>query len=87
MLSMGLGEYLSSTTKAKQWDIEYAREQREVREVPQEEEEEIYAIFDEYDIPRENVTPILEALKKDPIKWVDVSLTLNLTAESLSNPS
>jgi hypothetical protein len=80
MLSMGLGEYLSSNTKAKQWDIEYAREEREVREMPHEEEEEIFEIFDEYDIPRESVIPIVEALKKDPTKWVDVSLMINLTA-------
>jgi vacuolar iron transporter family protein len=79
MLSMGLGEYLSSNTKAKQWDIEYAREKREVREMPHEEEEEIFEIFDEYDIPRESVIPIVEALKRDPTKWVDVSLIVNLT--------
>jgi hypothetical protein len=77
MLSMALGEYLSANTKAKQWDIEYARELREVQEVPEEEEEEIYQIFDDYEIPRENVAPILDALKKDPKKWVDVSICSN----------
>jgi vacuolar iron transporter family protein len=78
MLSMGLGEYLSSNTKAKHWDVEYAREQREVREMPHEEEEEIYEIFDEYDIPRNHVTPIVDALKRDPKKWVDVSRPISI---------
>ena len=73
MLSMGLGEYLSSNTKANHWEVEYAREQREVRENPLEEEEEIYEIFDEYEIPREDAKPIVESLKRDPKKWVDVS--------------
>lgn len=72
MLSMGLGEYLSSNTKAKQWQIEYDREKREVIEMPHEEEEEIYEIFDEYRIPRASVYPIVQELKKDPQNWVDV---------------
>jgi hypothetical protein len=72
MLSMGLGEYLSSNTKAKQWQIEYDRETREVKEMPHEEEEEIYDIFDEYRIPRSSVSPIVQELKKDPKNWVDV---------------
>jgi hypothetical protein len=73
MISMGLGEYLSTSTKAKQWEVEYAREWREVREKPEDEEEEIYEIFDEYDIPRNDVKPIVERLKRDPQRWVDVS--------------
>jgi len=81
MLSMGLGEYLSSNTKANHWEVEYAREQREVRENPLEEEEEIYEIFDEYDIPREDVRPILENLKKDPKKWVDFMMAFELKLE------
>jgi hypothetical protein len=72
MLSMGLGEYLSTNTKEKQWKIEYDREQREVVEKPADEEEEIYEIFDEYRIPRASVQPIVEELKKDPNNWVDV---------------
>jgi VIT1/CCC1 family predicted Fe2+/Mn2+ transporter len=72
MLSMGLGEYLSTNTKAKQWQIEYDRETREVEEKPQDEEEEIYDIFEEYRIPRASVYPILQELKKDPKNWVDV---------------
>jgi vacuolar iron transporter family protein len=73
MISMALGEYLSSTTKAKQWSIEYSRETREVQEVPEEEEAEIYEIFDEFNIPREDVTPIVQHLRRYPDKWVDVS--------------
>jgi len=72
MISMGLGEYLSTNTKAKQWQIEYDREQREIVEMPHEEEEEIYEIFEQYRIPRVSVYPIVQELKKDPQNWVDV---------------
>jgi len=81
MISMGLGEYLSSNTKAKQWNIEYDREKREVVEKPQEEEEEIYEIFDEYRIPRSSVTPIIQELKKDPKNWVDFMMAFELKME------
>jgi VIT1/CCC1 family predicted Fe2+/Mn2+ transporter len=73
MLSMGLGEYLSSSTRAKQWDVEYARETKEVREMPEAEEEEIYEIFEPFGIERRYVQPIVERLKKDEKAWVDVS--------------
>jgi len=81
MLSMGLGEYLSANTKAKQWQIEYDREKREVIEMPHEEEEEIYEIFDEYRIPRASVYPIVQELKKDPQNWVDFMMAFELKME------
>lgn len=81
MLSMGLGEYLSSSTKAKQWQIEYDREQREIVEMPHEEEEEIYEIFDQYHIPRVSVYPIVQELKKDPQNWVDFMMAFELKME------
>jgi len=81
MLSMGLGEYLSTNTKAKQWQIEYDRETREVEEMPQAEEEEIYDIFDEYRIPRASVYPIVQELKKDPKNWVDFMMAFELKME------
>ena len=65
MLSMGLGEWLATNVKAKQWDVEIERERREVREMPAAEEEEIYEIFDEFAIPRESVKPIVECLRVD----------------------
>jgi vacuolar iron transporter family protein len=69
---VGLGEYLSTATKAKTWDIEYAREKREIVEMPEEEEAEIYDIFDEFKIPREYITPIVEHLRNDSSNWIDV---------------
>ncbi|KAF2665216.1 DUF125-domain-containing protein [Microthyrium microscopicum] len=81
MISMGLGEWLSTNTKAKQWDVEIERERREVRECPKAEEEEIYEIFDEYAIPREDVQPIVEHLKRDPEKWVDFMMAFELKLE------
>ena len=43
-------------------------------EQPADEEREIYDIFDQYSIPHEDVKPIVEHLKLDREKWVNVSL-------------
>jgi VIT1/CCC1 family predicted Fe2+/Mn2+ transporter len=72
MISMGLGQWLSSNTTAKQWDIELERERREVIEQPLAEEREIYEIFEPYNIPPETVKPIVEHLMQDPEQWVQV---------------
>tara|TARA_R110002003_G_scaffold235_22_gene17112 strand:+ start:17903 stop:18289 length:387 start_codon:yes stop_codon:yes gene_type:complete len=69
---MGLGAWLAAKTEAKHFQVEEARERREVREMPHAEEEEIYEIFGNYGIPRANVGPIVEALKKDEDMWVKV---------------
>jgi hypothetical protein len=69
---MGLGAWLAAKTEAKHFQVEEARERREVREMPGAEEEEIYEIFGNYGIPRANVGPIVEALKKDEDMWVKV---------------
>lgn len=75
-LSMGLGAYLAATTEAKRYEVEEARERREVREKPLDEEEEIYEIMAEYGLSREAVRGVVEELKRCPEQWVNVSCLL-----------
>jgi hypothetical protein len=70
---MGLGEYLSSDVRAKQWVVEEERERREVREMPEAEEEEIYSIFSEYGVSRSGAKGVVEQLKANEDQWVAVS--------------
>ena len=72
-LSMGLGAYLAAATEAKHYEVEEAREQREVREKPLDEEEEIYEIMAEYGLSRAAVSGVVEELKRCPEQWVNVS--------------
>lgn len=69
---MGLGAYLAAVTESKTYEVEEARERREVEEMPAAEEEEIYEIFDEYNLPRETIRPVVEALRQDKEMWVKV---------------
>jgi hypothetical protein len=75
---MGLGQWLSSSTTAKQWDIELARERREVIERPDDEQREIYEIFEQYAIPHEKIKPVVDHLMQDHEQWVQVRAIIAL---------
>jgi hypothetical protein len=70
---MGLGAWLATKTEAKHYEVEEARERHEVINVPEAEEEEIYAIFSKYGVDKAYVSGIVNALKKDEEMWVKVS--------------
>lgn len=72
-ISMGLGAYLAAVTESKTYEVEEARERHEVTHMPNAEEEEIYEIFEEYNLSRETVKPVVEALKTDHDMWVKVN--------------
>ena len=78
---MGLGEYLSTAIKGKTWEAEYAREKREIIEMPKNEEEEIYEIFEKYGVERSESRSVLEALKRRPQAWVDFMMRFELGLE------
>jgi hypothetical protein len=70
---MGLGAWLAAKTEAKHYEVEEARERQEVINVPEAEEEEIYAIFSKYGLDRAHVSGMVDVLKKDEDMWVKVS--------------
>jgi VIT1/CCC1 family predicted Fe2+/Mn2+ transporter len=78
---MGLGGYLAARGDAEHYISEKKREEREVIERTHDEEEEIYEIFEQYSVPRPNVTPVLEALKQNPSAWVDFMMRFELGLE------
>lgn len=72
---MGLGAWLAAETERKHYEVEKAREIREVQEVPHKEEEEIYDIFEQYAIGRSAAKGVVEALKLNEDMWVKVRTT------------
>lgn len=85
MISMGLGQWLSSNTTAKQWDIELARERAEVIDRPEDEEREIYEIFEKYAIPNHAIKPVVEHLKLDTERWVQVCFPFSIMSHFEAN--
>jgi VIT1/CCC1 family predicted Fe2+/Mn2+ transporter len=80
-IAMGLGGYLAARGDSEHYASERLREEREIVERTHDEEEEIYEIFEQYSVPRESARPVLEALKKNPIAWVDFMMRFELGLE------
>ena len=80
-IAMGLGGYLAARGDAEHFDNERLREQKEVKVVPEVEEKEIYELLAEYGISQSEGQPFMDALKKDPEKWVDFMMRFELGLE------
>lgn len=80
-IAMGLGGYLAARGDSEHYVSERLREEREIVERTHDEEEEIYEIFEQYNVPRANAQPVLEALKQDPKAWVDFMMRFELGLE------
>jgi VIT1/CCC1 family predicted Fe2+/Mn2+ transporter len=76
--AMGLGGYLAARGDAEHYGSERRREEQEVVTRLRDEEEEIYEIFEAYNVDRVASGPVLEALKRNPEKFVDFMMRFEL---------
>jgi hypothetical protein len=83
-ISMGLGAYLAAVTEAKHYQVEEAKEFREVDTCPEVEEKEIYDIMAEYGLDRKRVEPMVEGLMANKEMWVKVIISFELRLESVT---
>ena len=80
-IAMGLGGYLAARGDAEHYVSERQREEREIIDRTHDEEEEIYAIFEQYEVDRASAAPVLNALKRNPTAWVDFMMRFELGLE------
>lgn len=80
-IAMGLGGYLAAKGDAQHYDSERKREEREIVERVRDEEQEIYDIFNTYGVSQDESTPVLNALKRNPVAWVDFMMRFELGLE------
>jgi VIT1/CCC1 family predicted Fe2+/Mn2+ transporter len=80
-IAMGLGGYLAAKSDAEHYAKEREREKREVAEIPHEEMKEVADVFQEYGLTLEETWPIVEALRKQPKKWIDFMMRFELGLE------
>jgi VIT1/CCC1 family predicted Fe2+/Mn2+ transporter len=80
-ISMGLGGYLAGRGEIEHYASERRREAREVVEIPEEEENEVAAVFAGYGLTRKEVAPVLAALRARPDAWVDFMMRFELGLE------
>ncbi|MFO0935268.1 MAG: VIT1/CCC1 transporter family protein [Gemmataceae bacterium] len=80
-IAMGLGGYLAARTDAEHYESERVREVRETVELPDVEAAECADIFRTYGLPEESIATVVEALRKDPERWVEFMMRFELGLE------
>ncbi len=80
-IAMGLGGYLAAKSDAEHYAKEREREKREVAEIPHEEMREVAEVFEEYGLSSEEIEPIVQALRRQPRKWIDFMMRFELGLE------
>jgi vacuolar iron transporter family protein len=81
-IAMGLGGYLAARGDVEHYEQERAREEREVKEIPEEERAEVARVFQAYGMTAEESTPVVEALSRRPDAWVDFMMRFELGLET-----
>ncbi|MFC5452780.1 VIT1/CCC1 transporter family protein [Paenibacillus aestuarii] len=80
-IAMGLGGYLAARTDQEHYANELERERREVSEVPDKEKEEVADVLRSWGLGDTDVNSAVEAISKDPEKWVDFMMKHELGLE------
>jgi len=80
-IAMGLGGYLAARTDAEHYASERAREEREIREIPEQEKEEVADVFRGFGVPNPVVSEAVQAISSDPGNWVDFMMRFELGLE------
>lgn len=80
-IAMGLGGYLAARGDEEHYQQERLREQREVKDIPEEEAREVSKLFQSYGLTAQEAAPIVDALSKRPDAWVDFMMRFELGLE------
>ena len=80
-IAMGLGGFLAGRSERDHYLSERAREEQEIREVPDVEAGEIAEIFSGYGLAAPEYQPLIEGLKRDPVAWRDFMMRFELGLE------
>jgi VIT1/CCC1 family predicted Fe2+/Mn2+ transporter len=80
-IAMGLGGYLAANSEADSYRAEYARESREVHDLPDAEAAEVRQIFEQYGLRDESLDAAVKAVMSNPKSWVDFMMREELGLE------
>ena len=80
-ISMGLGGYLAARTDALHYRSEYAREEQETEDLPDEERAEVATILARYGLREPLLTQAVEEIASDKERWIDFMMRNELGLE------
>lgn len=77
-IAMGLGGFLAARTDRQHYQSEYRRELRETEETPDEERQEVAAIFRDQGLDEAQIHTIVGAITRDRARWVNFMMRFEL---------
>ncbi|MGH8456812.1 MAG: VIT1/CCC1 transporter family protein [Stenotrophobium sp.] len=80
-IAMGLGGYLAARSESDHYHSELDRERTEVRDIPDHERREVSEILETYGLHGEVLEKTVDALTRDPDRWVDFMMRFELGLE------
>jgi vacuolar iron transporter family protein len=80
-IAMGLGGYLAAKSDAEHFESESKREQLEINKQTEAEEQEIYDIFAQYGVTKNESSLVVKGLKRNPAAWKDFMMKFELGLE------
>lgn len=80
-IAMGLGGYLAARSEAQHYEAERAREEREIKELPEVEAAEVREILQEFGLNEEQSLQVTQELEKRPSAYVDFMMRFELGIE------
>ena len=80
-IAMGLGGFLAARSDAEHYYSEKAREEREIRVIPDMEAEEVREIFETYGLTAQESESVIASLRQRPADWVKFMMRFELGLE------
>jgi VIT1/CCC1 family predicted Fe2+/Mn2+ transporter len=80
-IAMGLGGYLAARSDAEHYASELTREQREIRDVPEDEAAEVSQILQGYGLTADESQRVVAGLRARPDAWVNFMMRFELGLE------
>lgn len=77
-IAMGLGGFLAARGDAEHYASELKREEMEIVKVPEIEAQEIVELLQEYGLTASEATPVVDALRRNPVAWRDFMMKFEL---------
>jgi VIT1/CCC1 family predicted Fe2+/Mn2+ transporter len=81
-IAMGLGGYLAARSDAEHYASELAREEREIRDVPEVEATEVSDILVGFGVAPADAQTVVAAMRRAPDKWRDFMMRFELGLEA-----
>ncbi|MDB6061180.1 MAG: vacuolar iron transporter 1, partial [Verrucomicrobiaceae bacterium] len=81
-IAMGLGGYLATHSEAQHYRSEFAREEHEIRAIPDLEAQEVREIFETYGLSAAESESVVDSLRRRPDDWVKFMMRFELGLEA-----